>query len=247
MLTSNRCCSPRLPPPAELEVLRVTRTNLELQLRKKYGAAPRFYYGGSYGKDTLIRASYDLDIIVYFPHTDTTPLRDVYGGVFHTLKNGGLIVQPKTVAIRLPYQAGFHIDIVPGRAQDATFRYATLYKNPGSTLQTSLKVHIEAVRRSGVRDIVRLIKLWRLRQNLSWGTFALEIVVTRALAGKPVIDYSTSVVGVWRFIEGNLGSIRLIDPANTNNEITMSAVERAAIIRAATASLAARTWQEVIW
>ena len=37
------------------------------------------------------------------------------------------------------------------------------------------------------------------------------------------------------------------DPANTNNEIAMSGTDRASVIRAASASLAAKTWQEVIW
>lgn len=228
-------------------MLQQTRAGLELTLRGKYGASPRIYYGGSFGKDTMIRASYDLDIIVYFPHTNATPVRDLYAGVYNTLKNSGLIVQPKTVAIRLPYEGGFHIDVVPGKAQDATFRYATLYKNPGSTLQTSLKVHIEAVRRSGMRDMVRLIKLWRVRQGLSWETFALEIAVVRALAGKPITDYSTSTIAVWQFIQSSLARARLVDPANTNNEIAMSGADRASVIRAASASLAAKTWQEVIW
>ena len=234
-------------PASEVSVLQATRSALESTLRDKYGVSPRIYYGGSYGKDTMIRASYDLDIIVYFPHTDTTSLRDLYGGVYHTLKSSGLIVQPKTVAIRLPYQDGFHIDVVPGRAHDSTFRYATLYKNPGSTLQTSLKVHIEAVRRSGMRDVVRLTKLWRLRHGLSWETFALEIVVARALAGKSITDYAASTIEVWKFIVASLARARLMDPANTNNEIDMSVPDRASAIRAASASLAAKTWQEVIW
>ena len=236
----------QLPAP-EARVLQNTRADLEARLRSRYGAVPRIYYGGSYGKNTMIRSSYDLDIIVYFPPTDTTPVKDLYGGVFNALKSSGLIVQPKTVAIRLPYQDGFHIDVVPGRAQDATFRYATLYKNPGSTLQTSLKVHIEAVSRPGMQDMVRLLKLWRLRHQLPWETFALEIVVARALARKAIVDYTASTIAIWRFIESSLASARLVDPANTNNEIAMSTNDRAGVIRAASNSLAAKTWQEVIW
>lgn len=234
-------------PAAEARVLQSTRADLEARLRSKYGASPRIYYGGSYGKNTMIRASYDLDIIVYFPPTDATPVKDLYGGVYNALKNSGLIVQPKTVAIRLPYQDGFHIDVVPGRAQDGTFRYATLYKNPGSTLQTSLKVHIEAVSRPGMQDMVRLLKLWRLRHQLPWETFALEIVVTRALAGKAITDYAASTIAVWKFIESSLTGARLVDPANTNNEIAMTGNDRAIVVRAASRSLAAKTWGEVIW
>jgi len=99
-------------------------------------------------------------------------------------------VHPKTVALRLPYEGGFHIDVVPGRAQDATFRYATLFKNvnPPSTLQTSLKVHIDMVRKTGIRDTVKLMKLWRFRRRLYWSTLALEIAVAQALQGRDKTD-----------------------------------------------------------
>lgn len=234
-------------PPDQVRVLQATRHALESTLRGVVGQAPRFYYGGSYGKDTMIRVAYDLDVVVYYPHTDTMPVRDIYATIFHGLRNARLIVEPKTVAIRLPYQNGFHIDVVPGRAQDATFRYATLYKNPDSTLQTSLKVHIEAVRRNGIRELVRLTKLWRARKGPAWSTFALELTVVRALAGQPITDYAEAMIKLWRFMVANIGSIRLVDPANTNNVISLNAAERTQLVQAANAALAARTWQEVLW
>src|SRR5262245_1552045 len=155
----------------------------------------------------MIQVAYDLDIVVYFPHTDTTPLRDIYATVYRGLRDAALIVEPKTVALRLPYQNGFHIDVVPGRAQDSSFRYATLYKNPNGTLQTSLKVHIDAVRREGIREMVRFAKLWRARKGLPWTTFALEITVVRALEGQPIADYADSMVKLWRFMVENMATI----------------------------------------
>ena len=234
-------------PPDQVRGLQTARHDIETKLRRIIGSVPRFYYGGSYGKDTMIRVSYDLDIVVYFSHTDSTPVRDIYATVYHGLKNAGYIVQPKTVAIRLPYEGGFHIDVVPGRAQDAMYRYATLYKNPGSTLQTSLKMHIDAVRRPGVREIVRLAKLWRARQGLSWSTFPLEITVVRALAGRPITDYADAVIRLWRFTVANIQTVRLVDPSNTNNVIELSATERSLLVQAANVSLAAPTWSEVLW
>jgi hypothetical protein len=106
------------------------------------------------------------------------------------------------------------------------YRYATLYRNPDGTLQTSLKVHIEAVRRPGVREIVRLAKLWRARRGLSWSTFALEITVIRALAGRPIADYADAVIKLWQFMVAEMRTIRLVDPANTSNVIELSAADR---------------------
>jgi hypothetical protein len=233
----------------DLDALRRIRDEIEGRLRQAYGGAPRLNYGGSYGKDTMIRESYDLDIVVYFPSTEQSSLRDIFNSVYNQLTRNGYKVQPKTVALRLPYQGGFHVDVVPGRAQDHTYRYATLYKNAGSgsTLQTSLKVHIDAVRKTGIRDCVKLMKLWRLRHDLSWSTFALEIVVGRALHGKAKSDHADCMLEVFKFIASNMQSIRLIDPANSNNEIEISYVDRAAMVAKAKHSLSVPNWGQVVW
>lgn len=235
-----------MPQPA-LDTLQRLRGEIETVLRRHVGTAPRFYYGGSYGKDTMIREAYDLDIVLYFPHTDTTPVRDLFLATNTALVSAGYKVRPRTVALRLPYQGGFHIDVVPGRAQDVTFRYATLFKNqnPASTLQTSLKVHIDAVRKTGIRDIVKLVKLWRLRRGLSWSTFALEIAVAQALQGRDKTDYAACLVTVFNFLVANVSGMRFVDPANTNNLVDVSVAERSAIRAAAAAAMAAPNWGQV--
>jgi hypothetical protein len=233
----------------EVDPLRRLRDEIEGKLRQAYGNAPRFYYGGSFGKDTMIRASYDLDIVIYFPSAERASLQDIFNDVHSKLTQNSYKVQPKTVALRLPYEGGFHVDVVPGRAQDHTYQYATLFKNvgSGSTLQTSLKVHIDSVRKTGIRDIVKLMKLWRLRHGLAWSTFALEITVGRALYGRPKTDFGVAMQEVLGFIVGNLQGIRIIDPANSNNEIEMSQADRIAVIAKATASRNAVNWSQIIW
>jgi hypothetical protein len=126
-------------PPGEVRTLQTARQDIETKLRRMIGSVPRFYYGGSYGKDTMIRVSYDLDIVVYFSHTDSTPVRDTYANVYHGLKNTGYVVQPKTVAIRLPYEGGFHIDVGPGRAQDATLPIRDPLQEPGRYTSNELE------------------------------------------------------------------------------------------------------------
>lgn len=233
----------------DVSTLQRLRDEIEASLRRSYGSAPRFYYAGSYGKDTMIQESFDLDIVIYFPSSETASLRDIFTSVYQKLTGSGYKVQPKTVALRLPYEGGFHIDVVPGKAQDSTYKYATLFKNEGagSTLQTSLKVHIDAVRKTGIRDCVKLVKLWRLRHGLSWSTFAIEIAVGRALSGKRKDDHATCMNEVFNFLVGNIIGARLVDPANTNNVIDMSIAERQAVAQKAVESLNARTWGEIVW
>jgi hypothetical protein len=203
----------------DLRVIRSLREEIAGHLGRQLGSGARIYYGGSYGKDTMIREAFDLDLVVYYPHSDRRSLAEIFGEVHSALVTGAYSVHPQTVALRLPYQGGFHVDVVPGRAQDASFLYATLYKNsqPPSSLQTSLKVHIDAVRKTDLRHIVRLLKLWRLRHSVPLKTFALEILAARALHGQRGDDYANAMWAVFQFMAKNMSTVRVEDPANTNN------------------------------
>lgn len=230
----------------DLMTLRQLREKIEGVLRNEYGSYPRFYYGGSYGKKTMIRAAFDLDIVIYFPPTETSTLKTIYRSVHQTLIDADYQVNPKTVSLQLPYNEGFHIDVVPGRAQDNTYYYATLYKNgEDSTRQTSIKIHIDSVR--DCREIIKLMKLWRFRHSLEWKTFALEQTVIRALAGKWKANYERCLTTVFEFIQDNILTIRLVDPANSNNVIEMSQQIRNAVLRAAVNSLQAQYWSQIVW
>jgi len=233
--------------PEDLETLRRLRSEIESTLRRVYSASPRFYYGGSYGKNTLIRESFDLDIVMYFAATDPRSMKSLYYLVLKTLQDANYVVRAKNVALRLPYDGGFHIDVVPGKAQDATFYYATLYKSEeDSTRQTSIKKHIDTVRQSDVRELIRLMKLWRYRNGFDWSSFALEQTTIRALAGNRSADLSVQMTKVREFIKDNILTVKLIDPANTNNEIQMSVGLRLQLKNAATQSLCFQNWGQVI-
>jgi tRNA nucleotidyltransferase (CCA-adding enzyme) len=48
--------------------LRELRDKVEGQLRNGIKGTPKAYYGGSYAKNTMIKASYDLDLVLYWPN-----------------------------------------------------------------------------------------------------------------------------------------------------------------------------------
>jgi hypothetical protein len=233
----------------DLRVIRLLRDELAAYLGRQLGPGPRIYYGGSYGKGTMIREAFDLDLVVYYPHTESRSLAQIFGAVHQALVNGKYVVHPHTVALRLPYKAGFHVDVVPGRAQDASFLYATLYKNaqPPSTLQTSLKVHIDAVRLTELRQIVRLLKLWRLRHGVPLKTFALEILAGRALAGQSPKEYGAAFRTILQFMAKRLTTVRLEDPVNTNNVLDITLHDRNSAAETASQSLGAQYWKQIIW
>jgi hypothetical protein len=236
------------PSDTELAPLRNARDHVERILRPFYGPYARFYYGGSFAKRTMVRAGYDLDIIVYVPHDDRRPLSDLFWGGLRTLEHNGMFVTPKTVALRLPYDSGFHIDVVPGHAHGADFRYATLFKNlqPASSLQTSVKVHIESVKDAGLSDVVRVAKLWKQRHRIDLATFALEIAVQRALAGHRRDDLAAAFRTVLNWFTTDFSTARLVDPANSNNIIDVPSVVRAHVVGTANQSLVATNWNQIV-
>jgi hypothetical protein len=235
---------------AQLNVLRGERQRIEAAIRTKYGSGPRIYYAGSYGKRTMIASHYDLDIVVYFPKDSSLTLSELYWGVNGALKDTGLIVQTKNVAIRLPYQSSFHIDVVPGRAIDDDFLYANLYKSEtGGWLQTSIKIHIDTVRQSGLPHTIRLMKLWNYLHGLNIRGFALELLTIRALKDTNYQGYDTKLMAVFAFLRDHLARLRLVDPANSGNVISdlMDDAHKRAVASAAGNAVVAPYWEHIVW
>ena len=84
----------------DLATLRKLRQEIEGVLGNEYSRDnPRFYYGGSYGKNTMIREHYDLDIVIYFPFQTKCTSQTIYNSVHQTLVNSGYRVNPKTVSL----------------------------------------------------------------------------------------------------------------------------------------------------
>ena len=232
---------------SDLTPLQNAREDIERKLRQYIGWSPRFYYGGSYGKRTMIKASYDLDIAAYFPMDDGRPIRDIYNLVHQALLNSGFLVHPKTVALNIPYSNhGFYIDVVPARARDLECRDATLYKNGhDSYMKTSLKVHIESVR--PYREIIKLMKLWKVRHGISCKTFVIEQLVRRAIGNQLITDYSDAMKRVLEFIANNIKIVRLVDPANSNNIIDLEGSTRNILQAKASISIQQRYWEYIVW
>lgn len=233
---------------AELSALRRLRDDIQQKLSVLEGG-PRFYYAGSFGKKTIIRQRYDLDIVMYWPNTVNYTIKGIYDAVGNVLKRHWAYVNEKTVSWELPFQGGFHIDVVPGRALDSQFFEANLHRtDTGTTLKTSLKTHIDTVRSSGRRDVIRLMKLWRERRNVPFKkSFLLELMTIEGCKGTRFEDLGSQVQASLCYIRDNIltGSVR--DPANSNNSLSddLDRTRRAQIQAAAAAAAAATSWGAV--
>jgi hypothetical protein len=232
----------------ELIYLRGLRNDIQQKLSVLEGD-PRFYYAGSFGKKTIIRQRYDLDIVMYWPNTAQYTIKGIYDSVGRVLKKHWEYVNEKTVSWELPFEGGFHIDVVPGRAIDSGFLEANLYRtDTGTTLKTSLKTHIDTVRSSGRRDAIRLMKLWRERRNVPFKkSFLLELMTIEGCKGVRFDDLETQVQASLCYIRDNILNCSFSDPANSNNFLSddLNHSQRAHIWAAAAAAAAAGSWTEV--
>jgi hypothetical protein len=233
--------SQRVGPEVEAAV-RARRAAVEEILG---GAAPaRIYYGGSFAKHTAIAAAFDLDVVVYFA---TGRPKELYESVEARLRAAGHSVIRHNVALRLQYTPGWHVDVVPGRALDGSYGYADLWASEReSTRQTSLKRHIELAR-SGDREVVRLLKLWRARHVVPVGSFVLELATERALRGVAGLSLEARFRRVLELL-GRLEEIRLVDPANSANVVTedLEWGRKKAVTEMAARALR-EAWERVVW
>ena len=232
----------------QIDTLQLCRKAIENQVAQLNGT-PRFYYAGSYGKKTIISESFDLDIVAYWPDDCGYPLKEIFDAVGSVLKQKWKSASPKTVAWTISFQGGFHIDVVPGRALDKSYKEANLYRSDkDSPMKTSIKVHIDTVRNSGRRDTIRLMKLWNVRNGAPWKkSLPLELMTIEALKGTSTTDLEQQLLKVFGHIRDTIARVRIVDPANSNNIVSdaWTDTDRMAIKLAAEAAIQAKLWSDV--
>lgn len=213
----------------EIKDLRQKRDAVEVLLKGAFPTA-KIRYGGSKAKGTLIKESYDIDLVCYFPHDETaagTTLKDLYKNVSKRLVEKYL-VEEKTSAIRLlsaeveTKGAYTHIDVVPGRYTDSTNSDCFLYQNSGDKerLKTNLDTHISHIKDSGITDALKLLKLWKVLNGLDVKQFAFELLGVDVLKNKKNASLSDQLRHFFETVSQSEQPITIEDPANpTGNDL----------------------------
>ncbi len=235
----------------ELREIEKHRKDVETLLRSRYGNAPHIRYGGSKAKHTMIRESYDLDIHCYFSHDDTAAgdtLEEIYEGVAKVLEDKYLVERSRS-ALRLtskkPSIQGvyLHIDVVPGRFIDGNDGDVFLHQNEGDKqrLRTNLDVHIAHIRDSGVRDAIRLLKLWKVRNGLLYvKTFVLELLTDDLLKEHKKAELAEQLEIILTTFRDQMDDLSVKDPANPDGNDLSKMLDEA---RDSLSSTAERTLQ----
>jgi len=222
-------------PPEEVEEIRAKRLEVEDLVRNHFESkVASFVYSGSIAKGTAIKSSADLDLAVYFHHDEFETLREMYNAV-ESLLSAHYKVRPQRVSIGLP---DLHVDVVPGRKISNEGNLVNLYRtDTGTSIQTSIQIHKEFVSQSSARDEIRLTKIWRTRWALNFKSFAIELLVIKALEGQQATSLPERMGEVLTFISQNVESIRLIDPANSNNDVAETVNQQDKVLMRQTAEL----------
>ncbi len=213
--------------PEQEKTLETNKKEVTDFLRAEFGAAPVIKYAGSHAKGTMIRESYDLDIVCYFPSTDSRTLKEIREDISAHLSKR-YVMQDKASAERITNLKnisapnGYHIDVVPGKfiegSKDVFLHVAYGEKE---RMQTNLKTHIDYIANSGCVDVIRLVKLWNCRNNVDTKTFVLEIFVVKALSeSRNKGNLKAAFLEVLEAMKNQFGTLQLVDPANSNNIVS---------------------------
>ncbi|MEP2448683.1 MAG: nucleotidyltransferase [Balneola sp.] len=198
---------------------------------------------GSYAKHDAINTKFDLDVCQPFKHNAFGTLEEMADTIFDFFNEEfedddlvGYATRKQRVSTGITFVIDgdeIQMDIVPGRELSTDDYVETNRLNlyvrpkllePASTTQTNIQKHIDLVKgKNSERSIIRLLKIWKTNKNKnSIKSFFIELITIKAFE-----KCSEVPTGIWEqlemvleFIGDNVRTIRLEDPANSNNVVS---------------------------
>lgn len=221
---------------------RTKRDEVREDLKKKYSdEIYQILHSGSYKKKTAINIKFDMDLVVPFKKDGADTLELIYNSLFdyynldYRKKDNSLFeVKKQKVAIGLKFLVDSHeldLDIVPGREVNEyeTDGDLNLHVNESmgsfaklTYIKTNIQKQIDNIKNNSVtRESIKLLKLWKRRNNGEMKSFVIELISIEALK-----DYSgdndqwSKLKHTLGFIRDNIEKMRLTDPGNSNNVVS---------------------------
>ena len=237
----------------EVERIKNIRKEVENKLKNIYGSKiEKIIYSGSYAKNTAVDLKYDVDLCIYFKNDSFSTLFMMYNDVFTVLRKNfpKYRIRKQNVSLRLVLSDNRSIDIVPVRSFEDGTGDANLYSSKtNGPIKTNIRKHIEYISKSKTRPIIKLIKIWKIEHNIHFKSFALELLVIKALSSSNSNDYGTQFLEVLEYIRDNAATVKLIDPANSNNNVSDSIdyVDKFNISKHARSSRSKRYFEDIVW
>ncbi len=219
---------------------------------------------GSRAKGDAIKGKSDIDIFVSIDDKDNAyTVKDYYESLYTFLKSKlpKESMRKQNVSIGISY-AGCSVDITPGKRikQALVINIMSYYdhyiysrKNDKNT-KTNIQKHIALVKGSGLADIMMLLKIWRNCHGLELPSIAIEIITAEVLKNSNKCGLYNKFKFVLEVLRDTIMDRKIIDPANSNNNIadSMSLKEKQIIRDTAIESLGydegERVWtSKIVW
>lgn len=214
------------------------------------------FNSGSYAKNTAVNIKFDFDLMTPFKRDAFDTLEQMFTAVYTFLQqqySTAANIRKQKVSIGLEFFRDtegdvINIDVVPGRElnQDQypddqklnLYVYDQFGKIAAGSnrLQSRVKAQIENIRehadKQAVREVIRLLKIWRIQGGKPYKSFFLELVTIKAFNNKTIGgDLWQRLKAVLEFIRDNATTLSLPDPGNSNNDIadSLTDVQKAAL------------------
>ena len=176
-------------------------------------------------KYTAIKSKYDIDIGLQFNNEDFETLEVMFDDVKSTLTKeyGQANTRDQNVSIRVQIN-GHDIDIVPGRkivnGEHDVFLH--IQRDDDTRIKSNLHIHVNLIKNFSELETIKLLKIWRIRKDFKFKSFALELMVKKALEDETILGLDNKFQFMMNYIVENIDTISLTDPANSNNSISDS-------------------------
>lgn len=226
---------------ALMKAYREKRNEVREDLKVRYGAdIYRILHSGSYKKKTAINIKFDMDLVVPFKK-NIDSLEGIFNDMYeffndeYRKRDSTLFeVKRQKIAIGLLFRIDGHIldlDIVPGREINdyETDGNLNVYVNDtmggiakGSYIRTNIQKQIDNIRaNSTARESIKLMKVWKRRFNGQIKSMVIELICIKAFENfNGNTDNYSKLTHVIEFIRDNIKTIRLVDPGNSNNDLS---------------------------
>lgn len=176
----------------------------------------RVFKGGSAMKKTMICGS-DLDIVVYFPHTDNRSPKMLKDAVAKELEKKIEVDTSARMALKLKVDK-IGVDVVVAKAQDASFTAADAYNDDTSQKQR-IDITIHRYQTKGLALPIRMMKIITKEESVWWTKFAMEQYLISTLKGKDCRDLGLCLQTVLLRMKSDIITVKDKDAANSNNDI----------------------------
>lgn len=203
------------------------------------------FNSGSYAKNTAVNRRFDFDLMAPYKRNAFDTLEKMFNAVYEFLhdnyKNEAFVRKQK-VSIGIEFFAdedgdAVKIDVVPGRElnkdqyKDDDKLNLYVYDQYGNfskgseRIQTNVQAQIKNIKdnadKGAIRQVIRLLKVWKITNNKMAKSFFIELITIKAFNKKEITgDLWDKLKSVMEFIRDEVKDVSLPDPGNSANDIS---------------------------